>query len=192
MKIKRMQGLKNIHVAKINNANKYETPVPITGAKELSLELSYEEVKMYADDSIDFMDYIFSGGSGTMSVTGLSVEEYKLLFGATVENGQVVVKSTDTAPEMALLFENDKLGVNGKRLYCVYAVKFAQPSIDSKTKEGSISDESISISFTVRELADGTIFRFLDTDEESAGNAESTWYTKVPGVATVVEVKTKK
>lgn len=181
MKIKRIQGLKNIHVAKITGENTYEVPTAIPGAKEISLELSYEEVKMYADDVIDYMDYIFSGGSGTLSLTGLSASEYNLLFGSTKEQGGAVIKSTDIAPELALLFENDKLGVAGKRLYCIYAVKFAPPAIESKTKEGTVSDEALELSFTVRELKDGTIFRFVDTDEEGAADAESTWYTKVPG-----------
>lgn len=178
MKVKRIQGLKNIHVAKITEGS-YGVPVAITGAKEISVELSYEEVTMYADDAIDYMDYIFSGGSGSLSVTGLSADEYELLFGATKEDGGVVVKSTDVSPEMALLFENDKLGVNGKRLYVLYAVKFAPPSISSKTKEGSVSDEAVELSFTVRELSNGKIFKFVDTDNEDAEGLEDTWFTSV-------------
>ena len=69
-KIKRIQGLKNIHVAKITGEG-YATPVPVLGAKEINAELSYEEVKMYADDAIDYMDFVFAGGSGTLSLTGL-------------------------------------------------------------------------------------------------------------------------
>lgn len=187
-KIKRIQGLKNIHVAKMTeNTPKYATPVAVPGAKEISLELSYEEVKMYADDAIDYMDYIFAGGSGTLSLTGLAASEYELLFGSTKEEGGAVVKSTDVAPELALLFENDKLGVQGKRLYAVYAVKFAPPSITSKTKEGTVEDEPIELSFTVRELSDGRIFKFVDTDEPGGTDKESTWYTQVAGAAQAQE-----
>lgn len=179
MKIKRIQGLKNIHVAKIASGS-YATPVAVLGAKEINVELSYEEVTMYADDAIDYMDYIFAGGSGTLSLTGLSADEYELLFGSTKVDGGVVVKSTDVSPELELLFENDKLGVNGKRMYVLYAVKFAPPSISSKTKEGSVSDEAIELSFTVRELADGKIFKFVDTDSEDAPEGiEDDWYTEV-------------
>ena len=178
-KVKRIQGLKNIHVAKITGDG-YATPVKVLGAKEINAELSYEEVKMYADDSIDYMDFIFAGGSGTLTLTGLTADEYELFFGSTKKDGGVVVKSSDVAPELALLFENDKLGVVGKRLYVLYAVKFAPPSISSKTKEGSVEDGTVELSFSVRELSTGEIFKFVDTDsEEAVEGIEDTWYTKV-------------
>lgn len=177
-KIKRIQGLKNIHVAKITGEG-YATPVPVLGAKEINAELSYEEVKMYADDAIDYMDFVFAGGSGTLSLTGLTADEYELFFGSTKKDGGVVVKSSDVAPELALLFENDKLGVQGKRLYVLYAVKFAPPSISSKTKEGGVEDGAVELAFSVRELSTGEIFKFVDTDSEEAVGMEDTWYTEV-------------
>lgn len=178
-KIKRIQGLKNIHVAKLTG-NTFATPVPVLGAKEINAELSFEEVKMYADDAIDYMDFVFSGGSGTLNLTGLTAEEYNIFFGSTVEDGGVVVKSTDVAPELAILFENDKLGIKGKRLYVIYATKFAPPSIASKTKEGSVEDEAMELQFVVRELEDGEIYKFIDTDSEDApANIEENWFTKV-------------
>ena len=178
-KVKRIQGLKNIHVAKIVDGG-YATPVPVLGAKEINAELSYEEVKMYADDAIDYMDFAFAGGSGTLTLTGLTADEYELFFGSTKKEGGVVVKTSDVAPELALLFENDKLGVVGKRLYVLYAVKFAPPSISSKTKEGTIEDGTVELQFTVRELSTGEIFRFVDTDsEEAAEGIEETWFAQV-------------
>lgn len=178
-KVKRIQGLKNIHVAKITGDG-YATPIPVLGAKEISAELSYEEVKMYADDAIDYMDFVFAGGSGTLSLTGLTTDEYELFFGATKKDGGVVVSTSDVAPELAILFENDKLGVVGKRLYVLYAVKFAPPSISSKTKEGTVEDSSVELSFSVRELPTGEIFKFVDTDsEEATENIEETWFTQV-------------
>ena len=81
-KVKRIQGLKNIHVAKIVDGG-YATPVPVLGAKEINAELSYEEVKMYADDAIDYMDFAFAGGSGTLTLTGLEASEYELFLEAS-------------------------------------------------------------------------------------------------------------
>ena len=100
--IKRIQGLKNIHVAKLTGTNTYSTPVAILGAKEISLELQFEETKMYADDAIDYMDFIFAGGSGTLSMTGLTASEYETLFGATVSGEEVTVSTNDVAPELEL------------------------------------------------------------------------------------------
>ena len=174
--IKRIQGLKNIHVAKLTGTNTYSTPVAILGAKEINLELSFEETKMYADDAIDYMDFIFAGGSGTLSMTGLTAAEYETLFGATVEGQEVTVSTNDVAPELAILFENDRLGTVGRRVYCIYAAKFAPPQISAKTKEGQVEDSQIDLQFVVRELSDGRVFKFKDTDTIDT----AAWFASVP------------
>ena len=62
----------------------------------------------------------------------------------------------------------------------LYAVKFAPPSISSKTKEGRIEDGTVELQFSVRELSTGEIFRFVDTDsDEAVEGIEETWFTQV-------------
>ena len=80
---KRLAGLKSIHVAPYEGGT-FKTPVPITGAKSVSAELEYSEVKFYADDVNDFADYQFAGGSGELVLSGLKLEEYKTLFCTTI------------------------------------------------------------------------------------------------------------
>jgi phi13 family phage major tail protein len=175
---KRLGGFANIHVAPLTGST-FGTPVAISGAKEISAELAYENVQFYADNAIDYTDYIFNGGEGTLTVSGLTMAEYNTLFGSTVSNGGVLVKSTDVAPEVAILFERNKLGSAGKKvLYVLYAAKFAPPAIGAKTMEGSVEEETVELSFTVRALDAGEVFYMVDT-EEATGTVVSNFYTTV-------------
>ncbi len=173
---KRLAGLKGIHVAPFNGSS-FETPIPITGAKSVSAELEYSEVKFYADDVNDFADYQFSGGSGELVLSGLKLEEYQTLFGSAYEKGIATVNSTDVTPQLALLFERKKLGTQERMLYVLYNVKFAPPTIEANTLEGDISEETITLSFTVSEMANGDVYRIADTEKNK--EVADGWYNKV-------------
>lgn len=187
---KRLAGLKGIHVAPYSEGA-FTTPIPITGAKSVSAELEYSEVKFYADDVNDFADYQFSGGSGELVLSGLKLEEYKTLFGSDYANGIATVNSGDVTPQLALLFERKKLGTQDKMLYVLYNVKFAPPTIEANTLEGDISEETITLSFTVSELSNGDVYRIADTEKNK--EVADGWYTKVyTGVVPTRQMKTLK
>jgi len=175
---KRLGGFSQIHVAKLVSDGTYQAPVPVAGAKQIEAELSYESVQFYADNAIDYSDFIFNGGEGTLTVSGLTMDEYNTLFGSTVANGGVLVKSTDIAPEVAVLFERKKLGTNDKVLYVIYASKFAPPTIGAQTMEGSVEEETLELKFTVREVEDGSVFYMVDSGE-ATGAVVTDWYTSV-------------
>jgi phi13 family phage major tail protein len=176
---KRLGGFSKIHVAKLNeDGSTYAAPVPVTGAKQIEAELAYESVQFYSDNAIDFSDYVFNGGEGTLTVSGLTLQEYNTLFGSTVSAGGVLVKSSDIAPELAILFERKKLGTQDKVLYVLFAAKFAPPSISAQTLEGGIEEETVELSFTIRELGDGSVFRMADTETALPALTDA-WYTAV-------------
>ncbi|MEH7513340.1 major tail protein [Gottfriedia acidiceleris] len=175
---KRLGGFKNIYVAPVGVDGTFGTPVPLSGAKSISAELKYESVQFYADNMIDYSDYIFNGGEGKLTLSGLSMSEYNLLFGTTVANGTALVKSSDIAPEVAILFERNKLGTNAKVLYALYACKFAPPSIGAQTLEGKVEEENVELQFTCRELTDGSVFFMADT-ETANSTLVNAWYTSV-------------
>lgn len=182
IKQKRLGGFSNIHIAKISEGGAYATPVPLEGGKSVEVSLNYENVQFYADNAVDYSDYIFSGGEGTLTVSGLTSEEYVLLFGATKdENGVVSTKTSDIAPEVALLFERKKLGTNKVVKYIVYACKFAPVSINATTMEGSVEEETVELTFSVRETADNKVYSFADGSEvTSSGQGQfDTWYEEV-------------
>lgn len=175
---KRLGGFSNIHVAKIVSDGSYQAPIKIEGAKSVEAELSYEQVQFYADNAIDYNDFIFNGGEGTLTLSGLTSQEYQTLFGSTVADGGVLVKSTDVAPEVAILFERKKLGTAHKMLYVIYATKFSPPSISAQTMEGGVEEETVELKFSVRALDAGEVFYMLDT-ETHAGTKDEQWFTAV-------------
>lgn len=174
---KRLGGFKNIYVAPLNGST-FGAPVAISGAKSIEAELAYESVQFYSDNAIDFSDYVFNGGEGTLTVSGLTMDEYNTLFGSTVGTGDVLVKSTDIAPELTIMFERKKLGTAETVLYALYACKFAPPAISAQTMEGGVEEETIELSFTVRELEDGSVFYMADTETADALITDA-WYTEV-------------
>lgn len=177
---KRFGGLKGIHVAPLLENGEYGSPVAIKGAKSVEGSLNFESVQFYADNGIDFQDFAFSGGEGTLTVSGLTPTEFTLLFGSKNAKGGVLVNTGDTTPELALMFEREALGTKGKKLYVIYAVKFAQPSISAQTMEGGIEEETMELSFTIRELENGDLYYMLDTtDSQADPEAISNWYTEV-------------
>lgn len=175
---KRLGGFSNIHVAKLNADGTYITPVLIEGAKSVEAELAYEQVQFYADNAIDYNDFIFNGGEGTLTLSGLTAAEYNTLFGSTVANGGVLVKSTDVAPEVAILFERKKLGTNFKMLYVVYATKFAPPAISAQTLEGGIEEEPVELTFTVRAMDNGDVFYMMDSETGTPAKVTA-WFNTV-------------
>ena len=183
--VKRLGGLKNIYFAPITkfgtdvNDTTFGTP-RLEGAKKIESSLTYEGVEFFSDDIIDFSDYTFAGGEGTLTLKALAQSDYNLLFGNKVNKGGVAVKSTDISVEGAFLFERSKLGSSHKRLYVVYSCKCSPTSISAETKEGSITEEVVEITFSVRELADNLVYYFMDTDAQDVDNDSVTgWYTEV-------------
>lgn len=174
---KRLGGFSNIHVAPLTGST-FGTPVPILGAKSVEAELTYENVKFYADNAVDYNDFIFGGGEGTLTVSGLTMDEYNTLFGSTVADGGVLVKSGDIAPELAIMFERKKLGTQDKVLYVLYANKFAPPALSAQTLEGGVEEETVELTFTTREMEDGEVFYMLDTEVHTGTQADN-WYDTV-------------
>lgn len=174
---RRLGGFSNIHVAPLTGET-FGTPIKIEGAKSIEAELSYENVQFYSDNAMDTNDFVFAGGEGTLTVSGLTATEYETLFGSTVADGGVLVKTTDQAPELALLFERKKLGTQEKMLYVIYAVKFAPANISAQTMEGSIEEETVELTFSVRELAGGDVYYLLDTETHIGLKADA-WFTTV-------------
>lgn len=175
---KRLGGFSKIHVAKLLSDGTYQVPVAISGAKAVEAELAYEQVQFYSDNQIDYSDFIFNGGEGSLTISGLTTSEYNTLFGSTVADGGVLVKSSDISPEVAILFERNKLGTNYKVLYVLYACKFAPPAISAQTMENGVEEETVELTFSVREMANNDVLFMVDT-ETHTGTKATNFYTAV-------------
>lgn len=183
----RLKGFRNVHFAKIGSAGDYEAPTLMTGGKKVNIELKYESEDFESDDMIDEQEYIFMGGDGSLTLKSLLPDEYELLFGNTVDGGEVAIRTTDIAPNGALLFERQKRNSNAKRLYVIYNTKFAPSAIaaESAGKGGGDIDEELK--FAIGEADDNLVVYFIDTDiaTEPQKAKITKWYTEVqyPGTS---------
>ena len=183
---RRINGLSNIHVARMEEATNisknnptYSTPVPVKGAISAKCDLSYSEVKFFADNTTDYFDQIFEGGSIELEVSGLTIAEYELLFGMTSQKGGVTASSNAVAPALAVMFESKKLGSIDTRKYVIYNCKFAAPSIEAVTNKGTVEETSMVISGVIGELANGKQYAFADSDILESQLACDNWYNEV-------------
>lgn len=158
-----MYGLDNIYVAKLNG-DRYYTPIRIKGAKSIEAQLDFKtEIKKAGKRNIRFTN--FEGGSGILSVMGLTTDEYNLLFGHSVEKNKVTVTTTDTSPYLALMFNKERYD-GSKLVYCLYKVIFKPVNIGARTIENGIAtEENIDIEFDI-EHNDGKIY-YMDNCDES-------------------------
>ncbi|WP_312288156.1 major tail protein [Terrisporobacter sp.] len=182
----RLKGFRNVHYAKFTEGV-FEAPVHLTGGKKVNIELKYESEEFESDDMIDEQEYIFAGGEGTLTLKSLLPSEYELLFGNTVDGGEVAIRTTDIASNGALIFERQLRNSHHKRLYVIYNVKFAPSSISAESvgKGGGDIDEELT--FSVGESSDNLVVFFLDTlnATESQTAKIDKWFTAVqsPGQA---------
>lgn len=185
----RLRGLKKIHFARIEDSGEFATPIHLTGAKKFESSLNYELEQRESDDIIDEQSYIFQGGEGTLTLKSLTPMEYTEMFGHTTNDGLVVVRTTDIAPQGAILFERAFSGSNHKRLYCVFNCKFAPTGISAESMGMGTVEIDEELTFSVGEYEDNLVYVTLDTDSTVQGHKAlaDKWFTEV---ITLEEIKT--
>lgn len=182
-----LSGFSNIHVAKMKTPDSagvkptYDVPVALKGGKNIEVSLNFEGVTFYADNAVSYSDNFFSGGEVTLSLSGLTVEEYVMLFGNKKDtNGLLSVNANHLAPELAITFEKKILGTeNAVRRFVLYAVKLAPGSISAETIADSINEEPVELTGVVRQLADGEIYSMVDTNDTAYDIALDNWHEEI-------------
>ena len=123
-----------------------------------SVEISNNDAKLYANDTVQESDTSFSGGSVTM---GVDREDYQVqadLLGHTYSSETGLVRNTnDVAPYVGLgrvvtlMVDN----VTSYRVEFIYKVKFAEPSQENNTKGESVEFSTVEMQGTISQLANG-------------------------------------
>lgn len=147
MKRKIAFGFNDIHIAKLIKG-RFDKPIRVHGGKEVNIELYYKEtIAQRGNNNIYFEQ--FENGSGTLSVVGLTLDEYQLMFGCTIANGRLKIKTTDDSSRFALMFSK-QLADGNKQCYCFYNCRFKPIGVNAKTtSDGSINENTIDIDFTI-------------------------------------------
>ena len=104
-------GLKNVHYAVVTETDgeiTYDTPKPIRGAVNLTLDAAGESVQFYADDSVYYEENTNDGYTGSLEMA-LIPDEFRVdVLGDELDaNGALIENKDAKAKHFALLFEFD-------------------------------------------------------------------------------------
>lgn len=176
-------GISNCHyaiaTAGTNGALVYGTPVPILGARAISLEASGEEFTEYADNVEWFTQAINNGYSGTLEVEELP-DSFRIAALGEEKDSKDVLFESSTAPmaEFALMWQfeiADDPTVTGKRT-CMFRCKASRPAISGNTKTDTIEPDHDTINITAMpRISD----HLVKASAESTSAAYDSWFESV-------------
>lgn len=157
-------GLNNFRYSKLTESE--DGKATYDGAKKpakaisCKVDISNNDVSLYADDALAESDTSFQKGSVTAGIDNEDVQVMADLLGHEVsESGKGLVRnSNDVAPYVGFGRIVTKM-VSGAYKYTVEflcKVKFSEPSQDDATKGESVSFSTTELVGTVATLADGT------------------------------------
>ena len=149
-------GLKNVHYAVVTETGgviTYDTPKPIRGAVNLTLDAAGEPVEFYADDGIYFEDKTNDGYTGSLEMA-LIPDEFRVdVLGDELDaNGALIENKDAKAKHFALLFEFD--GDAKKTRHVLYYVLASRPSISGSTKTNTKEPQTETMNITARPAPD--------------------------------------
>lgn len=145
-------GLKNVHYAvrkgfdSTTHKAKFDTPVPIPGAVNISLEAQGEESPFYADNYKYFSVFSNNGYSGDFEMARIPDSFRKDVLGET-EEGNLLVESGDpSTTEFALGFQID--GDDEETMFWYLSNTVSRPTLEGATEEDKIEPKTDKLSIT--------------------------------------------
>lgn len=131
-----------------------------TPAKAIScsVDISNNDAKLYADDSLAESDTSFNNGTVTIGIDKQDNSTMADLLGHTVDvGGEMVRKTTDVAPYVGLarIITEMVNNVLQYRVEVLYKCKFQEPSQEDATKGESVEFNTYELEGSVNALANG-------------------------------------
>ena len=175
-------NLKNVHAAIMTHTEdggySYETPVPIPGAVNLSLDAEGDTSPFYADGVVYFRAVSNNGYSGDLEIALIpDWFREKILKEVKDNNGVLIETNTDIEPVyFALLFEfdGDKKSIRHVMYNCSVS---SRPTVEGKTKEESIEPGTETLSLKADAREDGLIK--ARTGSDTVDKTYQDWYKSV-------------
>lgn len=161
----------------------YGTPVRISGAINADIKPGAQSGTLFADDGPREVDTVLGEIDVTLELADLPLATAAALLGATLDatTGELIHKSTDVAPYVALLFQSAKAD-NTIRYVKLLKGKFSANEEVYKTKDNSITFQTPKLTgkFVAR-IHDSAWIRKIDSDSTATGAtaAIAAWYTNV-------------
>jgi len=149
-------GLKNVHYAVVTETDgeiTYDTPKPIRGAVNLTLDAAGESVQFYADDSVYYEENTNDGYTGSLEMA-LIPDEFRVdVLGDELDaNGALIENKDAKAKHFALMFEFD--GDVKKMRHVLYYVLASRLSISGSTRTNTKEPQTETMNITARPAPD--------------------------------------
>src|SRR5690625_203302 len=143
-------GLKDAHFAPfevIDGEVVYDTPIPLPGSVELSLDPRGDMVEFYADDVLYYSAQNNQGYDGTLTIANIPEEFLVEALGETKDEDDGVLTETSTGKgkPFALLFEFDG-DVKAVR-HVLYNCTANRPTVASSTKTATVEPNTNELTF---------------------------------------------
>lgn len=173
-------NLRKVHYAVITvseeGAVTFDTPVPIPGSVNLSLDAQGEITKFYADGITYYQAAANNGYEGDLEVA-LLPESFRIdVLKETLDSKKVLVENSEAKQAaFAFLFEFD--GDEKAIRHVLYNCVATRPSVASQTKEESIEPTTETLTISATPLANGNIK--AKTGNETDVTAYNGWYSAV-------------
>lgn len=174
-------GLKNVHYATFTNEGgviTYDTPIPLPGGIELSLEPRGDMTEFYADDMLYYSAQNNQGYDGTLSIANIPEQFLIDALGETKDSTDMVITETSSAKgkPFALLFEFDG-DVKATR-HVLYNCTANRPTLASSTKTNTAEPNTNELSFVAAPRETDYAVKTKTTPTTPAAIYDA-WYTAV-------------
>ena len=176
-------GLKNVHYAVVTETGgeiTYDTPKPIRGAVNLTLDAAGEPVEFYADDGIYFEEKTNDGYTGSLEMA-LIPDEFRVdVLGDELDaNGALIENKDAKAKYFALMFEFD--GDAKKMRHVLYYVLASRPSVSGSTRTNTKEPQTETMNITARPAPDtGDVKAKVPQGSAAYDTFFESVYTKAP------------
>jgi len=149
-------GLKNVHYAVVTETNgviTYDTPKPIRGAVNLTLDAAGESVQFYADDMVYYEENTNNGYEGSLEMALIPDDFRKDVLGEIEDAKGALIENKDAkAKHFALMFEFD--GDAKKTRHVLYYVLASRPSVSGSTRTNTKEPQTETLNITARPAPD--------------------------------------
>lgn len=175
-------GLKNAHYATFTESETgeiiYDTPKPLKGSVELSLEPRGDMVEFYADDMLYYSAPNNQGYDGTLSIALIPDSFAVDVLGEEQdETDNVLTEKTNAKPSpFALMFEFD--GDQKATRHVLYNCAANRPTVTSGTKTDSVEPAPDELTFVASPRETDYAVK-TKTTTKTSDEVYSNWYKKV-------------
>lgn len=164
---KRAEGCRLLHLAKRNSSGgliSYAKPIAVVGLEDISLTNNYAEGSAFSDNVQDTNIKKPSYIDISITLRELSNELEAFIMGKKYENGKKVTSVTDSAPSLALLYQQTNSdGSYTNRV--LYNCTLARDEVSNTTTTDSISFDSVKLSGKAIPLENGYLDLTMESDD---------------------------